>query len=78
MNAVNRYLLFINRVLNALKMGLIFSGTRNFKLPKSFLANGQRITLNAPPEKGIAWDFINVLLDDEYGLSTVSPPLQQY
>ena len=73
MNAMNRHLLLISRVFKALKMGLIFSGTRNFKLPKSFLANGQRINLNAPSEKGLAWDFINVLLDDEYGLSSVSP-----
>ena len=65
---------FTNRVVNAAKMGVYFPGTKQFKLPQQLLIRNNLVKINAPEESGLAWDFINVLLDDEYGLYNISPP----
>ncbi len=49
-------------------MGVQFRGTSNFELPRRFHLGQTEISLDAPEEVGLRSDFINVLLDDEYGL----------
>lgn len=49
-------------------MGVNFAGTTKFKLPKAFRLNGRELRITAPDEIGLAYDFINLVLDDEYGL----------
>ncbi|MDX2256934.1 MAG: FkbM family methyltransferase [Pseudanabaenaceae cyanobacterium bins.39] len=70
---LNRIILILTRFISAASMGVYFSGTNRFQLPKTFLIKNRQINLNAPEESGLAWDFINVLLDDEYGLRKVTP-----
>lgn len=65
---------FTNRVVNAAQMGVYFPGTKQFKLPQQLLIRNNLVKIHAPEESGLAWDFINVLLDDEYGLYNISPP----
>lgn len=65
---LQRINVFKNRFYKAASMGVSFLGTQNFKLPQKFKINGKNIYLNAPLEQGLAYDFINVILDDEYGL----------
>jgi FkbM family methyltransferase len=52
-------------------MQVRFSGTSSFRLPKSYLLNGMKLNIDAPSEKGLAFDFINLFLDDEYGLKSL-------
>lgn len=72
----NRLSQLTKRVVNAASMGVYFPGTKRFLLPKQFFAHNRQIKLTAPQEPGLAWDFINVLLDDEYGLRRIVPPPQ--
>jgi FkbM family methyltransferase len=65
---------FTKRVVNAAQMGVYFPGTKQFKLPEQVLIYNNLVKINAPQELGLAWDFINVLLDDEYGLHNILPP----
>jgi len=37
-------------------------------MPGSFHLKGRDLRINAPNEKGLAYDFMNLVLDDEYGL----------
>jgi FkbM family methyltransferase len=69
----NRINLMSRRFLSALSMGVYFPGTQKFRLPERFFAHNRYIELTAPQEPGLAWDFINVLLDDEYGLRGIVP-----
>ncbi len=48
-----------------------FCGTSRFLLPKSYFFNRRRLRVNAPPEHGLAYDFINLFFDDEYGLKSL-------
>jgi hypothetical protein len=63
--------LISKRLLKAASMGVWFPGTSEFNLPSQFWIGNRKIFLNAPPEKSLAYDFIHVLLDDEYGLQVL-------
>lgn len=65
---LQRFSLMSKRFINAASMGIWFSGTSSFYLPNQFRVGNRNLTLDAPAERGLAYDFINVLLDDEYGL----------
>lgn len=73
MTYLDRIILILRRVISAASMGVYFSGTNRFQLPNTISIANQKIKLSAPQEKGLAWDFINVLLDDEYGLHLIVP-----
>ena len=45
-----------------------FIGTRTFVLPQSIRWRDRSLRISAPDEARLAWDFINLALDDEYGL----------
>ena len=59
------------RFLYGMSMGVYFLGTKRFKLPSRFFMHKREINIVAPQEPSLAWDFINVLLDDEYGLREI-------
>ena len=59
------------RSLAASLMGVPFFGTSRFVLPTSYYLNGRRLRVYAPPEQGLAYDFINLFFDDEYGLKSL-------
>ncbi len=48
--------------------GVSFVGTSGFRMPESLLLRDQRLKLSVPEEVGAGLDFINLALDDEYGL----------
>lgn len=52
-------------------MGVFYAGTSNFNLPKAFRLNRKKARIFAPLEKSLAYDFINIFLDDEYGLRKI-------
>jgi FkbM family methyltransferase len=72
--SLQRLSLISNRFIKAASMGVWFPGTSHFQLPTQFRVGDRTIHLNAPPEEGLAYDFINVLLDDEYGLRLLKNP----
>jgi FkbM family methyltransferase len=66
-----RIKLLTKRAFTASLMGVSFNGTRRFRLPRSYYLNGINLSIYAPLEVGLSNDFINLLLDDEYGLKTL-------
>lgn len=59
------------RVRSAAKLGLVFPGMRRFRLPACISLDGQKVQIHAPNESGIRSDFVNLWLDDDYGLTTL-------
>jgi FkbM family methyltransferase len=47
---------------------VLFVGTKKFALPRSIRWRDRILSISAPDEAGLAWVFINLALDDEYGL----------
>jgi FkbM family methyltransferase len=66
-----RISLLSQRAFTASLMGVSFRGNSRFQLPRSYYFNGRNLSIYAPSESGLANDFINLLLDDEYGLKTL-------
>ena len=69
---MNRLKLYCKRLINAASLGLYFPGTSHFNLPDYVRSRQANIKLTSPPESSIAYDFINIWLDDEYGLKSFS------
>lgn len=66
--SANRYVLFMKRMRAAQEFGFRFTGTSRMQFPPSANIAGQQRNLIAPDDPAIAYDIINVWLDDEYGL----------
>jgi FkbM family methyltransferase len=68
---VHRVQLLIRRFLRARKFGISFTGTSGFVLPSRIDLCDRTVELShsGKPETGL--DFINVALDDEYGLNSL-------
>jgi len=66
-----QFLLLIKRSFTASMIGVHFIGTRRFNMPQSYRLNGKSLHVSAPNEHGLVYDFINLLLDDEYGLKSL-------
>ena len=64
----NRYILLLRRFLRARAFGVWFTGTSGFRMPGRIRLAGRTVALTIPEEAGPGLDFINVALDDEYGL----------
>jgi FkbM family methyltransferase len=64
-------ILLTKRAFTASLMRVAFYGTSRFRLPRSYYFNGRNRSIFAPSEAGLSNDFINLLLDDEYGLKTL-------
>ena len=56
------------RFLAGLKCGVLFPGTSRFSLPRAVRLCGRSLRLSSPPELMLRSDFINVILDDDYGI----------
>jgi FkbM family methyltransferase len=65
---LKRFALLLRRFLRAREFGVHFVGTKKFLLPRSIRWRDRSLFISAPKEVGLAWDFINLALDDEYGL----------
>jgi FkbM family methyltransferase len=65
---LKRFTLLCRRFLRAQEFGVRFVGTRKFVLPQSIRWRDRSLRIFAPDEAGLAWDFINLALDDDYGL----------
>ncbi|MEG3843070.1 FkbM family methyltransferase [Microcoleus sp. herbarium14] len=67
----------IKRKVRAKKLGLKFNRVANFNLPDNLIVLGQRQKVNLPSEKGMNGEFIEVLLDDCYGVEQLAPSLMK-
>ncbi|MEG3848327.1 FkbM family methyltransferase [Microcoleus sp. herbarium19] len=73
---VNKLLQLLQRKIRAQKLGLEFNRVASFQLPDNLVVQGKRHQLNVPSEKGMDGEFIEVLLDDCYGVEQLSPSLR--
>lgn len=60
----------------ARRLGVNFFGTSKFRLPASATLRGRNLDLSFPNDPLIAFDLIDVWLDDDYGLNTVASPVR--
>jgi FkbM family methyltransferase len=65
---------FIRRSLKCHALGVCFRGTRTFRMPEAFSRTGNHYAIHSPPDPALALDFINLILDDEYGMERIHPP----
>jgi FkbM family methyltransferase len=72
---INRLAILTRRCFRAAGFGVCFTGSRYFRLPPFLRLRGQYVQFAAPDEVGLSWDFINLALDDDYGLRDFTSPL---
>ncbi len=65
----------LQRQSRARKLGIKFNRVANFHLPQNLIVLGKRQNVNLPSEKGMDGEFIEVLLDDCYGVEQLDPSL---
>ena len=69
--SIRRLLLLTRRFQCARKFGVCFTGTSRFNLPGTIRICGRPFELSFPVESETRLDFINLALDDEYGLRSL-------
>lgn len=74
---IHRLHLLVRRFVRALRYGMFFPGTTRFRPPHHARLCGREMNLSFPDELGLRSDFINVILDDEYGLNDLSSAPEQ-
>ena len=68
---------FVSRWLRANRIGVSFKGTTDFRTPHTLSYQAKNYSLSSPDSQaGIHWDFINLFLDDEYGLCSIASELR--
>jgi FkbM family methyltransferase len=67
---------FFRRYAAAKRLGLGFSGMARFTMPSAFTFGTEKILVHAPEEKGLAFDFCELILDDDYGLKRIDADLE--
>lgn len=65
----------LQRKNRAKQLGITFNRVANFKLPDHLIVGQTRQKVNLPAEKGMDGEFIEVLLDDCYGVDRLSESL---
>ncbi|MGL5064766.1 MAG: FkbM family methyltransferase, partial [Microcoleus sp.] len=65
----------LQRKVRAKKLEIKFDRVANFSLPASAIVLGQHQPLSLPVEKGMDGEFIEVLLDDCYGVEQLPASL---
>lgn len=65
----------MQRKIRAKKLGIEFNRVASFQLPEKLIVQGKRHQVNVPSEKGMDGEFIEVLLDDCYGVEQLSQSL---
>ena len=71
----NKIIQLLQRKTRAKKFGVKFPRVANFNLPDSLIIQGKRQPVKLPSEKGMDGEFIEVLLDDCYGLEQLPQSL---
>lgn len=66
--------ILLRRALTAARLGFLFYGTSKTRFPENVSLLGKRRRLQVPNDGGYINDVINIWLDDEYGLSKLTPP----
>lgn len=75
----NRVFKLIRRKVQANRLGIHFSRQQAFVLgipPASLRLNGRKVEINLPQEIGVATAFIEILMDDCYGLDAMPTSVQ--
>jgi FkbM family methyltransferase len=72
---VNQLLNLLRRKNRAKKLELNFQRAANFQLPNSLSLEGDRKMVSFPQETGVKVAFVEILLDDCYGLEELSQPI---
>ena len=67
----------VHRKIRAKKLGIKFNRVASFQLPQQLIVQGKRHQVNVPSEKGMNGEFIEVLLDDCYGVEQLSESLMR-
>jgi len=65
---MNRYLKFLLRFFRAQRLGIRFRGTSYTRFPRSFRFGGRVRDIRVPDHPLMISDFIDIVLDDDYGL----------
>ena len=65
----------LQRQTRARKLGIKFNRVANFNFPDNLIVLAKRQNVNLPSEKGMDGEFIEVLLDDCYGVEQLSESL---
>jgi hypothetical protein len=65
----------LQRKIRARRLGIKFDRVATFNLPASAIVRRHCQPLSLPVEKGMDGEFIEVLLDDCYGVEQLSPSL---
>ena len=65
----------VHRKIRAKKLGIKFNRVASFQLPQQLIVQGKRHQVNVPSEKAMNGEFIEVLLDDCYGVEQLSESL---
>ena len=73
---LHRLALLTRRFFRARDYGVTFTGTTGFQMPKAIRFGNRSWPLETPPEVGLGSDFINLLLDDDYGFHDLPPDLK--
>ncbi len=71
---MNRILTFLRRWWRAHAYGVRFRGMARTRLPGAITFGGRPCHLDLPDEPILVADFVNVVLDDDYGLRALSHP----
>ena len=72
---INKLLRLLQRKIRAKKLGIEFNRVAGFNLPGNLLVQGKRQNIKLPSEKGMDGEFIEVLLDDCYGVEQLDPSM---
>ncbi len=66
-----RFVDLVARKNRAKKLGIEFQRAASFKMPNDMLINGDRKKVSLPLETGVEVAFVDILLDDCYGLENL-------
>lgn len=70
---IRRAMTVLHRKLAANRLGLPFARSSTFRVPAALSVDGNVVPLAAPPDAGTTDAFIDIFLDDCYGLRAVRP-----
>lgn len=72
---VKRLLNLVRRRNRAKKIGVEFARAADFQIPNYLMITGDRKLVSLPQENGVKVAFVEILLDDCYGLEELSQPI---
>ena len=72
MTLLKRLKYWTERRQRAQRFGIPFYRSRTLRMPNSLEINGRRYRLALLPEESLEYEFLNLFVDDAYGLSSLS------